>query len=44
MISRLRGRLPFDGKSKDEVFNQIIRGSPDYNNKSIMRLSPKVDD
>ena len=39
---RLRGRLPFDGQSKEEVINQVIHSTPDYNNKSFMRLSENV--
>lgn len=42
VMDRLRGRLPFDGKSKEEILDQVIRGVPDYNNKSFMRLSPNV--
>ena len=42
IIYRLRGRLPFDGKTKEEILDQVIHGVPDYNNKSFMRLSPNV--
>ena len=42
LLNRMRGRLPFDGKSKEEVLDQVIHGVPDYNNKSFMRLSSNV--
>lgn len=42
IIYRLRGRLPFDGKTKEDILDQVIHGVPDYNNKSFMRLSPNV--
>ena len=35
----MRGRLPFDGKSKDEIIHQVIYDEPDYTNKSFLRLS-----
>ena len=40
----MRGRLPFDGKSKDEIIHQVIYDEPDYTNKSFLRLSKNVPD
>lgn len=42
MKNRLRGRLPFDGQSKEEIVDMVIHGTPDYTNKFFLRLSPNV--
>ena len=41
-MCRLRGRLPFDGQTKEEIVDMVIHGKPDYTNKFFLRLSPNV--
>lgn len=36
--------MPFDGKTKEEIIDQVIHIEPDYNNKSFLRLSKNVPD
>lgn len=42
MIYRLRGRLPFDGETDEDIKKAIISGSPDYNNSNFLSLTYNV--
>ena len=42
MRRSLRGRLPFDGDSKEEVMSQVVYNNPDYGSRFFLRLSPSV--
>ena len=42
MMDRLRGRLPFDGETDEDIKKAIISGSPDYNNSNFLSLTYNV--
>jgi serine/threonine protein kinase len=40
MYLLLRGRLPFDGKTKDEIIDRTLTGAPDFTHPSWKQVSP----
>lgn len=41
-MSRLRGRLPFDGDRQETIIKAIVTAQPDYNNSAFLNLSYNV--
>lgn len=41
-MSRLRGRLPFDGDRQETIIKSIVTAQPDYNNSAFLNLSYNV--